>query len=122
MLARWSTDTSTSGGSSDTDTKALAVMAWVRSWCRVVTIVTPLAKRPSAARNWRLSTTAVFHHDVDIVRIDQIRHGPAIQIVFSHALFGEALVLGGLAQMLRHHQGFKAHALVAPEVVTLIER
>ena len=43
--------TSTCGGSSDTDVKALAVMAWSTPSSTVVTTVTPLANRPSAPRS-----------------------------------------------------------------------
>ena len=58
MYARLSSDTSTSGGSSDTDTNAFAVMPCVCPACSVVIIVTPLAKRPSAFRNRRESKGA----------------------------------------------------------------
>ncbi len=40
----------TSGGSSETDMKALAVMPWTCSPWRVVMIVTPVANRPSVRR------------------------------------------------------------------------
>src|SRR5699024_3138419 len=48
--------TSTSRGSSDTEVKALAVMAWSTLPITVVTMVMPLAKRPKAALNARSST------------------------------------------------------------------
>ena len=136
MYARLSSDTSTSGGSSDTDTNALAVMpcVWPSYWA--VITVTPLANRPSALRNWRESkgqrfrldllaaydfAFAVLHHHADVVRIDQIRHRPAVQIVFGHALLGEAFVFGRLAHHVGHHQSFKADALVIAEVIALVE-
>jgi hypothetical protein len=52
MRARWSTDTRTSGGSSDTDVKAFAVIACTSapSASAVVTTVTPVQKRPSVVR------------------------------------------------------------------------
>ena len=43
--------TSTCGGSSETDVNALAVMAWSTPSITVVTTVTPLANRPRAPRN-----------------------------------------------------------------------
>src|SRR5579862_5431826 len=53
MLERLSSETSTSGGESETETKALAVMPWVRpSWNALIT-VTPLAKHPRARRKRR---------------------------------------------------------------------
>src|ERR1700693_2738046 len=65
--------------------------------------------------------TAVLNYNTNIVRIDQVRHGPPIQIVLGHALFGEALVFRGLSQVLRHHQCLKPDALVITEVVPLVE-
>ena len=53
ICARWSTETSTSGGSSDTDVNALAVIAWTSPSRSVVTTVTPVEKRPSAERKRR---------------------------------------------------------------------
>ena len=48
---RRSIETSTSGGSSDTDMKALAVMPWTCSPLSVVTTVTPVANIPSVRRS-----------------------------------------------------------------------
>ena len=45
------TQTSTSGGSSDTDEKAFAVMPYRWSWPRVVITVTPVANDPTVLRN-----------------------------------------------------------------------
>ena len=53
-----STQTSTRGGSSETLVNALAVMAWSIPSCKVLTTVTPLAKRPSAARKAASSSGA----------------------------------------------------------------
>ena len=44
---------STSGGVSETDRKALAVMPWMASPSAVVTTVTPVAKRPITCRSAR---------------------------------------------------------------------
>src|SRR5439155_7302561 len=53
----WSTDTRTSGGSSDTEATELAVIPTGRpAGSRVVRTVTPVAKRPSSWRNWAGST------------------------------------------------------------------
>src|SRR5215208_1238657 len=57
MDARLSMQTSINGGSSETDEKALTVMPpGLPSSYFTVTTVTPLAKRPSAARNSSLLT------------------------------------------------------------------
>ena len=56
MYERLSRDTKTKGGSMETETNAFAVIPWVRSACRAVTTVTPLANRPKAARNLTGST------------------------------------------------------------------
>src|SRR3954453_3589092 len=49
---------STSGGVSDTDRNALAVMPWIESPSAVVTTVTPVAKRPMTWRSWRPAASA----------------------------------------------------------------
>ena len=51
IFVRRSTEISTSGGSSDTDMNALAVMPWTCSPTRVVMIVTPVANIPSVLRS-----------------------------------------------------------------------
>jgi hypothetical protein len=50
-LVRRSTEISTSGGSSETDMKAFAVMPCTSSRSRVVMIVTPVANIPSVRRS-----------------------------------------------------------------------
>src|SRR6266496_6587462 len=56
----WSTDTRTSGGSSDTEATELAVIPTGRpAGSRVVRTVTPVAKRPSSWRNWAGSTADI---------------------------------------------------------------
>jgi hypothetical protein len=55
MRALRPTDTTTSGGSSDPDMKALAVIAWGFRRGPVVSTITPVANRPSAARKTRSS-------------------------------------------------------------------
>src|SRR5437667_790447 len=52
MLARWSTQTRISMGSSETEVKELAVMPWILPGSRsTVTTVTPVVKWPRALRN-----------------------------------------------------------------------
>src|SRR6185437_16411661 len=51
-------DTSTSGGRSDTERKALAVIPWIVSRWVVVTTVTPVAKRPMTLRSSRAAASA----------------------------------------------------------------
>ena len=55
MRAFFPTDTTTSGGASDPDMNALAVMAWGFDRGPVDSTITPVAKRPSAARKARSS-------------------------------------------------------------------
>jgi hypothetical protein len=54
----WSIDTRTSGGFSDTEVNAFAVIACTSPSRAVVTTVTPVQKRPSAERNLRGSIIA----------------------------------------------------------------
>ena len=68
-----------------------------------------------------MASGSILHHRTHIIRIDQIRHRPAIQIIFGHALFGEAFVFGRLAQHIRHHQDFKPDALMIAEIVALVQ-
>src|ERR1039458_7369981 len=51
VRALWSTQTSSSSGSSDTEANALAVMPWTSPSKSRVMIVTPVAKHPIASRN-----------------------------------------------------------------------
>src|SRR5205814_9445387 len=62
-----------------------------------------------------------LHHDADIVGIDQVRRDPAVQIVFRHALLGEALVFRRLPCGVRRHEGFKPDALMIAKVVPLVK-
>src|SRR5580700_7475008 len=55
MFERLSKETRIRGGSSDTETNALAVMPCVCSSYSAVRTVTPLAKRPNALRNCLVS-------------------------------------------------------------------
>ncbi len=48
-------ETSTSGGCSDTEVNALAVIAWTWSSRAVVTTVTPVQNRPIVERSLRVS-------------------------------------------------------------------
>ena len=51
-------ETSTSGGLSETDRNALAVIPWIVSRSIVVTTVTPVAKRPITCRSERAAASA----------------------------------------------------------------
>src|SRR6266404_4396139 len=94
--------------------------------------VTPVTNRPSVCRNARVSKgrsaesdTAslgeLFHHDADVGRIDEVGHGPTVEIVFSHAGFSETLVARGCARHLRCHEDFVPDAFVIAEIVPLVE-
>src|SRR5580693_6295461 len=127
ILERLSSETRISGGSSETETNAFAVMPCVCSWYSAVRTVTPEAKCPNAFRNCRVSIfsdpslAAILHYNTNVVWINEIGHRPAIQVVLSHALLGESFILRRLPQLIGHHQGFKSNALVIAEVVALVE-
>jgi hypothetical protein len=57
MRAFFPTDTTTSGGSSEPDMNAFAVIAWARAGAPWTARCTPVVKRPSAARKKRASKT-----------------------------------------------------------------
>src|ERR1700730_2854330 len=65
--------------------------------------------------------SAFLHYNIDVVRIDQIGYGPAVEIVFRHALLSKTLVFGGLPEHVGCHQDFETNALVIAKVITLIE-
>ena len=71
MRACFPTEISTSGGSSDTDMKALAVMPCTPSATAVVTTVTPVANRLSAFRTARESTLASAIPPTSVARLSK---------------------------------------------------
>src|ERR687886_959820 len=141
MRVRWSTDTSTSGGSSETEVNAFAVIAWISPPCAVVTTVTPVVKRPSVRRiapgsiRWAVRLMAVASgpsaavaravalaaEEADVGVVDHVGHRPAVEVVLRHALLGEALERVGLAVGHRVEQDLEADVLVVARVVALVE-
>src|SRR5437899_12874555 len=69
----------------------------------------------------RLPSAALLEEEIDVVRRDQIGHGPALEIVLGHALLGESLELGGPAAVLGHLPRDQANGLGGPRVVALVE-
>lgn len=62
-----------------------------------------------------------LYEGVDVVAVEQVRNGPAIQVVFAHALFDHAVHQGDGAGLLGVHQHLDAHVLVVARVVALVE-
>jgi len=64
MFDRLSSDTSIKGGANETDTNAFAVMPCGRSCSSDVITVTPVANRPKAFRNARVSKDCFVSADI----------------------------------------------------------
>src|SRR6185503_2464724 len=126
IFAPHAIETMQSGGVRDPAMKALAVMPKTSPPTSVVTTVTPVAKRLMTFRNRAggivlkarcisdsgSATMSLLHHDVNVVGIDQVRHRPAVQVVFGHALLGEAAEFLGLPHHLGGHDDFGPNVLV----------
>src|SRR5512143_3570853 len=123
-----------SGGVNDPAMNALAVMPKSSPPTSVVTTVTPVAKRPMTFRNRAGGTVAMssrtfrsssatpglVQHDADVVGIDQIRHGPAVEVVLGHALLRKPAVFLCLPHHLGSHDDLGPDVLVVAEVVALV--
>src|SRR5689334_24958201 len=84
------THTRISGGSSDTDENALAVMPYPCSSPRVVTTVTPVANAPTVARNsWLLNVCSVTL-------------SARLATMHTETLADDLVEVGGRAECLRH--------------------
>src|SRR5205085_11763922 len=57
----------------------------------------------------------------DVVGVDEVGHGPAVEVVFVHALLGEALVAVSLTAGGGGEQDLHADVLVVAAVVALVE-
>src|SRR5580765_7827293 len=120
-----------SGGSSNSEEKALAVIPRMSPVTSAVITVTPVAKWPTVCRNVLASNAGedtglpwplpFLDHGADVVRVDQIRHRPAVEIVFGHALLGEPLVALRGAGHFRDQERLETDALVVAEVVSLVQ-
>ena len=64
LIRQRPSETSTSGGRSETERNALAVMPWIVSRWVVVTTVTPVAKRPMTLRSSRAAASAACERGV----------------------------------------------------------
>src|SRR5215471_4419268 len=62
-----------------------------------------------------------FQYQTDVVRVDQVRHGPAVEVVFCHTLLGETFVLCALAEFVGYHQRLETDAFMVAKVVPLIK-
>src|SRR5262245_14066912 len=139
------TDTTTSGGWSEPDMKALAVIACGRRRGPAVMTMTPVAKRPSAFRNARSSTSPALPRgeatEASVTRaraaaavrgrrsaeragtlgIDEVLGRPALQVVLRHARLGELLPAIVLPGGERPEQRVAPDLLVASGVVDLVQ-
>src|SRR5215813_9721505 len=68
-----------------------------------------------------LGSPGFLEKDIDVVRVDQVGDGPALQVVLRHALFGEAFEALRLARRHRSLERLDADLVVAAGVVALVE-
>src|SRR5262245_27618262 len=54
------------------------------------------------AKEGKSSALSAFLNDIDVVRVDEVWHGPTIQVVLPHALLGQALT--GLRRAIRQRR------------------
>src|SRR5262245_3263715 len=127
------TDTTTSGGFSEPDMNALAVIACGARRGPAVSTITPVAKRPSARRNTRSSSalgtsstppaypTTPSAEGAQAVGVDQVLRLPPVEVVLGHARLGELLPAIVLARGQRPEERVAPDLLVASRVVDLVQ-
>ena len=100
LIRQRPSETSTSGGRSDTDRNALAVMPWIVSRWVVVTTVTPVAKRPMTLRSSRAAASAAAERGVSLATpVGAVSVAPAGGVGACLGAAGERAVLDGTARM-----------------------
>src|SRR5882762_1576450 len=62
----------------------------------------PQPAGPQPRDGWQRALRGLLEKAIDVVGRDQVRHGPAVDVVLGHALLGEAAELRGPAAVLRH--------------------
>src|SRR5215510_1084949 len=68
-----------------------------------------------------LGSPGFLEKDIDVVRVDQVGHGPALQVILRHALFGEAFEALSLTRRHGSLERLDANLIVAPSIVALVE-
>src|SRR5688572_22389412 len=103
-------------------------MACVSPSISAATTVTPVTNCPTVRRNVRGSTSATWlprsqlsADGGDIIRTNEIRGRPAVEVVFGHAPFREPFVAGRSAGDIRHRQRLEANAFMVAKVVPLVQ-
>src|SRR4029453_13932528 len=79
------------------------------------------ALRSRATCSWRAPSAGLLEEEIDVRGRNQVRRGPAVEVVLGHALLGESLELGGAAAVLRHLPGDEPNGLGRSGVVALVE-
>src|SRR4051794_36531509 len=74
------------------------------------------ALRVEGLPRWKCLT-----QDADVVRVDEVRCGPAVQVVFRHAGIGERLPLCRLPRRIRAQNREASDLLVTTGVVDLVQ-
>src|SRR5215467_8615232 len=132
MWAFFATQNRTSGGSSESDVNAFAVIPLTSPSMFAATTVTPVTNWPTVFLNSRGSMCAGFvdivqlhegllHDRADVAIGDEVGYFPAIDVILGHALLGEALVALRRPRHVGHEQRLEPDAFVVPEVVPLVE-
>src|SRR5579863_5062654 len=73
---------------------------------------------PPDARGSLTRSAGQYAH---VVGVDEVRRGPAVEVVFGHAGIGKGLPAFGLARVDRAEEGEAADLLVAAGIVDLVE-
>src|SRR5512138_2929614 len=120
--ARFATETRSSGGSSEADMNALAVMPRTLPEDAAVMTVTPDANRPMTRRNsddsvngacsavaTRFTSTLPSEVVAELPWIGEIRNAPSVEVVFRHTFLGESL------ETIRVARGHCAEQRVSPD-------
>src|SRR5438477_7228731 len=55
------------------------------------------------------------------MRVDQVRHGPAVEAILGHALFGKALEVVSLATLASALEGLDTHEFAIAGVVAFVQ-
>src|SRR5947209_16766713 len=66
-------------------------------------------------------SSALLEEEIDVLRRDQVGHGPAVEVVLGHALLGEAPERLRLAARLGHVQRDDADGLGGARIVALVQ-
>src|SRR5262245_1520104 len=115
-------------GSSDTDVSELIVAPYRSPSHSVAITATPVGKAPITDRKRLGSITLPCicpsppqHVVAEFAGVGEVGHPPTVEIVFSHAVFGEPLETIGIAGSLRAEQAVAADLLRRAAIVDLVK-